>query len=152
MPDGTQVTWKCQKPLRANHDASLRFSVTDAEGKPVALEPYMGMLSHAAVLRSDNAVFSHLHPSGNFSMAAQMFFANKMAPKANTGMSDMPDMPDMANMPGMDHSMHQMPSADAVSEIELPYEFPVPGNYRIWVQFKIGEQVVTGVFDAQVGS
>jgi len=152
MPDGTQVTWKCQKPLRANHDASLRFSVTDAEGHPVALEPYMGMLSHAAVLRSDNAVFSHLHPSGNFSMAAQMFFAKKMAPNENTGMGDMADMPDMANMPGMDHSMHHLHSADAVSEIDLPYEFPAPGNYRIWVQFKIGEQVVTGVFDAQVGS
>ncbi len=146
MPDGTQVTWKCQKPLRANHDASLRFSVSDAAGKPVALEPYMGMLSHAAVLRSDNAVFSHLHPSGNFSMAAQMFFESK------AGTNEDAAMPDMANMPGMDHGMHHMHSSEAVSEIDLPYEFPAPGNYRIWVQFKIDERVVTGVFDAQVGS
>ena len=145
MPDGTQVTWKCQKPLRANHDASLRFSVTDSTGKPVALEPYMGMLSHAAVLRSDNAVFSHLHPSGNFSMAAQMFFASKAGTNADT------DMAGMANMPGMDHSMHHMHSS-AVSEIDLPYEFPAPGNYRVWVQFKIDDRVITGVFDAQVGS
>lgn len=143
-PDGTQVTWKCEKPLHVNRDASLRFSVSDAAGQPISLEPYMGMLSHAAVLRSDNAVFSHLHPSGNFSMAAQMFFAEKRAKDEKA---------DMADMPGMDHSMHHhMHSANAVSEVYLPYEFPAPGNYRIWVQFKIGEKVVTGVFDAQVGS
>src|SRR5262249_18789950 len=130
--------------------ASLRFSVTDASGKPIALEPYMGMLSHAAVLRTDNSVFSHLHPSGNYSMAAQMFFASK-ANANDSGMPDMADMPDMPNMPGMNHSMHHMPSS-AVSEIDLPYEFPTPGNYRIWVQFKIEDKVVTGVFDAQVGS
>jgi len=152
MADGTQVTWKCQKPLRANRDASLRFSVTDAAGRPIALAPYMGMLSHAAVLRSDNAVFSHLHPSGNYSMAAQMFFANKTATNQDAGMSEMPGMADMPNMPGMNHSMHHMHSENAVSEIDLPYEFPAPGNYRIWVQFKIDERVITGVFDAQVGS
>jgi hypothetical protein len=34
----------------------------------------------------------------------------------------------------------------------LPYQFPAPGNYRIWVQFKNGDRVLTAVFDAQVGS
>ena len=39
----------------------------------------MGMTSHAAVLRSDGRVFAHLHPAGNFSMAAQMIFNAKLA-------------------------------------------------------------------------
>jgi hypothetical protein len=146
LPDGTQIVWQSHPPLRANQDASLRFTVIDTNGTQVALEPYMGMLCHAAVLRDDNSVFAHLHPSGNFSMAAQTFFANKTAPSADTAMSD------MANMPGMDHSMHHMHMSTTESTVSLPYQFPTPGNYRIWVQFKTGDRVLTGVFDAQVGS
>jgi hypothetical protein len=149
LPDGAQIIWQPHAPLRINQDASLRFSVADSTGAPMALEPYMGMLSHAAVLRSDGAVFAHLHPSGNFSMAAQTFFAGKSAPKANAAMGDMPGM----DMPGMDHSkMHHAQTSSANSTIDLPYQFPAPGNYRIWVQFKTGERVLTAVFDAQVGS
>lgn len=149
LPDGGQVEWKCEKPLRTKRDASLRFAVTDSSGNPVELEPYMGMLCHAAVLRSDGTVFAHLHPSGNFSMAAQMFFADKMT-NSDTVMAGMGDM---ANMPGMDHSMmhmHHMQSGGSTSEVYLPYEFPVPGDYRIWAQFKTGGRVVTAVFDARV--
>jgi hypothetical protein len=152
LPDGEQVEWKCQKPLRAKRDASLRFSVTDAAGNPVELEPYMGMLCHAAVLRSDGSVFAHLHPSGNFSMAAQMFFADKMT-NSDAQMGGMGNMGDMANMPGMDHSMQQMhptQSGGAATEVYLVYEFPVPGDYRVWAQFKTGGRVVTAVFDAHV--
>lgn len=149
LPDGGQVEWKCQKPLRTKQDASLRFAVTDSAGNPAELEPYMGMLCHAAVLRSDNAVFAHLHPSGNFSMAAQMFFADKM-PSSDAGMGGMGSMGDMANMPGMEHMMHPMQSGGSTSEVYLPYEFPAPGSYRIWAQFKTGGRVVTAVFDAQV--
>jgi hypothetical protein len=82
-------------------------------------------------------------------MAAQMFFADKMT----NSEAAMPGMGDMANMPGMDHSMHHMhhiQSGDATSEVYLPYEFPEPGDYRIWVQFKMEGRVVTAVFDARV--
>jgi hypothetical protein len=141
LPGGEQITWQAHAPLHIHQDASLRFSVADAAGKPIALDPYMGMLSHAAVLRNDGAVFAHLHPSGNFSMAAQTFFAGKLAPKAEDG---------MANMPGMDHSMHHLHSGGAESSVYLPYEFPSPGDYRIWVQFKTGDRVLTAAFDAHV--
>jgi len=147
-PDGTQIIWQPHPPLRANQDAGLNFSVADANGAPVDLQPYMGMLSHAAALRSDNAVFAHLHPSGNFSMAAQMFFAGKTTPSNDTSMADMPGM---ENMPGMNHSMHSMHMGSAASTVSLPYQFPSPGNYRIWVQFKIADRILTAVFDTQVG-
>ena len=148
-PDGTQIIWQSHAPLRANQDAALNFSVTDVDGKPLDLQPYMGMLSHAAVLRTDNAVFAHLHPAGNFSMAAQTFFAKKTTHSNDTAMADMPGM---ANMPGMDHSMHHMHMNSGESTVSLPYQFPSPGNYRIWVQFKIADRVLTAVFDAQIGS
>jgi hypothetical protein len=41
-------------------------------------------------------------------------------------------------------------AAAVVSSLEIPYEFPEPGNYRIWVQFKQGNAVRTAVFEAQV--
>jgi hypothetical protein len=146
LPDGTQIIWQSHPPLRVNEDASLHFSVADTNGAPLELQPYMGMLCHAAVLRSDDAVFAHLHPSGNFSMAAQIFFDRKLAPQKDAGMADMP------NMPGMDHSMHHMHMGTPESSVSLPYQFPAPGKYRIWVQFKIADRVLTGMFDAQVGS
>jgi hypothetical protein len=105
----------------------------------------MGMLCHAAVLRNDGSIFAHLHPSGNFSMAAQSFFETKLAKE---GKSD----PARISIDGApDHAMHHHHSTAAVSSFYLPYEFPEPGNYRVWVQFKTNGRVLTGVFDATVG-
>jgi hypothetical protein len=144
LATGQRVVWKAHPQPRARRDARLQFEVLDASGNPAALEPYMGMMCHAAVLKSDNSVFAHLHPSGNFSMAAQNFFESKLAREARGATSD------SDKMPGMDHSM-MMPGQHANgSTISLPYEFPVPGDYRIWVQFKTAGQVLTAVFDTTV--
>jgi hypothetical protein len=146
LPDGSRVTWKSQNPLRIKQDASLKFEVTDSAGESVALEPYMGMLCHAAVLRSDGSIFAHLHPAGNFSMAAQSFFETKLANETRS------DSLASSSEASQDHMMHHHHSASAVSSVYLPYEFPEPGNYRIWVQFKINGRIVTAVFDATVNS
>ncbi len=129
---GGTLLWH-QEPLAANRETSLRFEARDPEGRPLPLEPYMGMLSHAVVTRDDGRVFVHLHPMGTISMAAQESFA------AKAGMAH-------AAMPGMDHARQ----APAPSTVSFPYEFPQPGRYRIWVQVKSGGQVRTGVFDAEV--
>ncbi|HEX4965665.1 MAG TPA: hypothetical protein VF173_32945 [Thermoanaerobaculia bacterium] len=133
LEGGGTMLWH-QEPLVANREATLRFEVRDAEGRPLPLEPYMGMLSHAVITRDDGKVFVHLHPMGTVSMAAQESFEKK------TGIVD-----PMAGMPGMDHAGH------AQGAVSFPYEFPQPGRYRIWVQVKSGGQVRTGVFDAAVG-
>ena len=151
LPGGTQVIWKAHPPLHAKQDAGLQFEVRDQVGQPADLQPYMGMMSHAAVLRSDDRVFAHLHPSGNYSMAAQMFFDAKMAKETGLSGSD----------GGMDHSMmmnhskmsHTMPhplAGDESSTISLPYEFPTPGDYRVWVQIKTDGQIMTAIFDTTV--
>jgi hypothetical protein len=146
VADGTLVIWRAEKPIRTGRDASLRFEVSDAAGKPAALEPYMGMLSHAAVLRKDGSVFSHLHPTGNYSMAAQSFFASKLAKELRGENDDAAVVEDHSMM----HHHHGGGSAEIVSSVYLPYEFPEPGEYRIWVQFKTAGRVLTAAFDAKV--
>lgn len=131
---GTMIWNRGAEPLVAGREVDLRFEVRDAAGKPAPLEPYMGMLSHAAIRRDDGAVFVHLHPVGSFSMAAQEVFAR--------GAATAP-----AAMGHSAHGMHRAPE----SAVSFPYEFPRPGRYRIWVQVRTGGAVRTGVFDVEVG-
>jgi hypothetical protein len=123
-----------REPLAANRETTLRFEVRGADGRPVHLELYMGMLSHAVVTRDDGQVFVHLHPAGSINMAAQQAFERM----AGTGAA------------AMNHSAHAGHGTPSV--VSFPYEFPQPGRYRLWVQVKSGGKVETGVFDAEVGS
>jgi len=41
--------------IRAGQDLNLDFALRDRDGRPVEIEPYMGMLGHAAVRRSDGS-------------------------------------------------------------------------------------------------
>ena len=138
LEDGGTMVWKREEPLRAGREAELRFQVLGADGRSAPLEPYMGMMSHAVIVRDnrkdDGQVFVHLHPMGTVSMAAQLAFAAKE--KEEEGKAVPVTMPAMS-------------SGDTVS---FPYEFPKPGHYRLWVQVKTGGKVQTGVFDAEVGN
>jgi len=88
-----------------------------------------------------------LHPAGNYSMAAQMLFDARKA--AETGVTNPADpMPGMMMGGSMMMMGHPMGGS---SDISIPYEFPSPGDYRVWVQFKIKGQVMTAIFDATVG-
>lgn len=141
--DGLQIVWKSHPSLRVRRDAGMQFEVRDAAGQPVPLEPYMGMISHAAVMRADGSVFAHLHPAGNFSMAAQTFFEAKVAKESLEG----------ATVPAaIDHSKmhHGAAAASGPSSFYLPYEFPSAGDYHVWIQFKTGGQVHTARFEATV--
>ena len=142
LEDGGVVVWeRGAAPLVAGREADLRFTVRNAAGKPAPLEPYMGMMSHAAIRRDDGSVFVHLHPVGSFSMASQEVFARD--PALGTAAAS------MAKMAAMDHSAHGMSHAPE-SSVSFPYEFPRPGRYRLWVQVRTGGRVETGVFDAEV--
>ena len=135
--EGTLMHWH-QAPLEAGRETDLRFEIRSKDGHPIPLEPYMGMISHAAVTRDDGKVFVHLHPMGSVNMAAQQVFETKIAPEAT---------PAPAGMAEMDHSAH---AGHGPSVVSFPYEFPEPGRYRIWVQVKTGGKVLTGVFDTEV--
>ena len=84
----------------------------------------MGMLGHVAVTNTDGSVFAHLHPSGSISMAALRKFESADA-----------------------HAEHRAVSGN---EVSIPYAFPKPGRYRLWIQMKRAGHVVTGAFDVEV--
>jgi hypothetical protein len=128
LPGGGRMIWDEAGPLVARRPTLFRFRVEDRDGRPATdLEPYMGMLGHAAFLRRDFGVFAHVHPTGSVPMAALEL----------TGTAHQ-------------HLGHEGPPA-LPSEVSFPYGLPTDGDYRIFVQVKRAGQVQTGVFDAHVG-
>lgn len=149
--DGGRMIWdRGSTPLKSGTPLSFKFEVRDKDGKPANdMEPYMGMATHAEIIRSDASVFAHVHPAGSASMAAldlaQMGGAASPQPSQQDAMagSRSVDMPGM-NMSSMDSSGHVSP------DISFPYGFPKPGLYRIFVQIKRAGRIETAVFDATV--
>jgi hypothetical protein len=150
LADGSTMIWErdSNAQLMAGRPETLRFLVKAPDGEPVALEPYMGMLGHAVVMRDDGAVFVHVHPVGTVSMASQQAFAQLMTKGATNH---------QGHREVMDHSAHARASeqstnatSDTRNVVSFPYSFPKPGHYRLWVQVKRGGRVMTGVYDANV--
>ena len=137
LPSGRTVRWEREGALAHDRETTLRFSVTEADGTPSALEPYMGMSGHAAVLRPDGSVFVHLHPAGSINLTAQARFA---AADAADGGYDAAPAPAMRM-----HAADEPPST-----VTFPFVFPRPGAWRIVVQVKIGGEVETAAFDVEV--
>ncbi len=136
LGDGSRLMWASgDQPPVAGQEFELAFSVRDAAGRPVTVEPYMGMAAHVVVVSRDGSVCAHLHPAGSISMAALQKFA---------GSSEGADM----SMPPSDpHAGHTM---SLPGDVSIPYAFPKAGDYRVWVQVKRGGEIHTAAFDAQV--
>jgi len=117
----------------------FEFQLVDARGNaPADVALYMGMLGHAAFVKTDGAVFAHIHPTGTVAMAAFMM-AN---PQAHAGAGGHEGM----KMPGMEMTHGALPNT-----VSFPYGCPAAGRYRIFVQMKHGNTIETGGFDAVVG-
>ena len=136
---GGRMIWERDpQPLRAGVPLILRFRVTDRAGNPAQdLEPYMGMAAHAAIVRSDGSVFAHVHPTGSVPMAS-FELAQASLPGDFGGGA-------LATM-----KMPQMLQEKIAPEISIPYGFPKPGFYRVFVQVRRAGQIETAVFDAEV--
>jgi hypothetical protein len=127
LSDGATIVWDADaSPVMAGADQTLTFSVHDAAGAVLEVEPYMGMAAHVIVASHDHEVFAHLHPAGSVSMAALQKF---------TGAGADP------------HAGH---TATIDSRVAVPYAFPRAGRYRVWVQVKRAGRVETGAFDIDV--
>ena len=152
LSDGYRMTWLREPGLNRGPATKLHFGIRDAAGGPAKLEPYMGMLGHAAVRRVDGAVFAHIHPAGTISMASQQLFALRAEGKAPLDISGLSEEP-VCKLPSVEDSqaMWLKRGVDTPeNEVSFPYEFPQPGLYRVWVQVKVKGVVLTGAFDALI--
>jgi hypothetical protein len=146
LPDGYTMVWSKPSALVARQPEDFTFTLLDRTGHPAQdTQLYMGMLGHAAFVKTDGTVFAHIHPSGTVAMAALMMAQDEnSASSGSSTTNSMPEM-DMSRMPGMAMSGNHLPAS-----VSFPYGFPTPGPYRIFVQMKHGETIETGIFDANV--
>ena len=165
LPSGRTVRWEEDGRIGADDEITLRFSVAEPDGSPSALAPYMGMRSHAAVLRDDGSVFVHLHPAGSINLTAQMRFAAAEGAGAGREPAGGNDPPVRAGgqaaraaaggrhgtSPGGAHAAADQAASPPTNAVTFPFVFPEPGAYRIFVQVKIGAEVETAAFDVEVG-
>jgi hypothetical protein len=132
-------------PLEEDRDTQLRCLVRELSGEIVTLQSYMGMGGHLIVRRDDGSVFTHLHPSGSYSMTAQQLFELRDEGKAPLKVGAPKGEP-ICRIPA--------PGDGPVAHMEVtfPYAFPKAGAYRVWAQVKIGNVIHTGVFDFNVAT
>jgi len=111
------------------------------------------MRGHLALRRDDGSVFTHLHPGGSASMAAIQLSVlraeGKIVLDANFGKDDPKcQLPELS---AKEQQWLQGRSSDPAT-VSFPYAFPKPGRYRLWVQVKVKNEVLTGVYDLDVKS
>ncbi len=129
---GTIARADADVPLVARRTAVLRFTVADADSRPMTdLEPYMGMPAHAVIVKRDWSVFAHVHSGGSVPMPT-LAMAHPIGGTTS-----------------LDHSMH---GGGIGPEVSFPFGFPSPGGYRIYVQVKRHGVVQTAVFDVEVSA
>jgi hypothetical protein len=136
------MVWKSPVQIVAGAPHNLEFELLDGNSRPATDEGlYMGMLGHAAVVKTDGSVFAHIHPNGSMAMAAFMM-ANPQMPIHDSRTAD----------PNAGMNMAEMPRtrANLPAVVGFPYGFPSAGHYRIFVQMKHSHTIETGVFDADV--
>jgi hypothetical protein len=123
-----ELRWIGTDTAKVNQEVEFGVEAVDPNGRPVQLEPYMGMGGHAVVERRDGNVFVHLHPLGTISMAAQhaVVETSRAAPTA--------------------HSLR----SPIGNRVTFPYAFPQPGRYRVWIQVRTTLAVMTNAFDVTV--
>lgn len=148
LPSGRVVRREQGGRIGVDEEVTLRFLVTEPDGSPSVLEPYMGMRSHAAVLRDDGAVFVHLHPSGSINLTAQRRFTE--AEGVDAGREPVAEHAPAGTADG-GHDRTAPAAPRPIGAVTFPFVFPEPGAYRIVVQVKIRAAVETAAFDVEVG-
>src|SRR5439155_24110414 len=140
--DGFTIAWTGgDAAIIANRERDLRFVVRDPAGRMAELQPSLGMLAHAVIMRDDGSVFIHLHPMGTVSPVLQRVFTLRdRGDTTATGRVRLDTLGAAASPVGMQMS----------GELSFPYAFPRAGHYLLLVQVKLGGRVRTATFTADV--
>jgi hypothetical protein len=122
LSDGTRMAITIEGTPVVGRDVVFHAHLSNADGTTATLLPWLGMAGHAMLLRTDGAVFMHLHPSGTASMAAQDRLARREA--GDTALHGDAQPMDMS-------AMHTAP---VPGDVRFPVAFPSAGAYRVFVQ------------------
>lgn len=106
--------------------ATLQYTISK-EGKPVTdMVPYLGAPMHLAIVKNDLSEFMHTH--------GEVHPPGYIAPTS------------------LKNHVHTPPPAQFGPVVEAHVEFPSPGTYTVFGEFKRGEEVVTTRFTLRVES
>ncbi|EON76551.1 hypothetical protein ADIS_3001 [Lunatimonas lonarensis] len=171
LGDGYEAIWESNVDrYEARRLHELTFALFDPHGEAAVLQPYLGMMGHAVVMKHDGSVYIHLHPTGNYSMGAQEAMVNRFKtrkqgytgiPSGITFMDSIDSVIDWLDampeterdsllMGEMVHPVITDGEHETHQIVRFPYAFPEPGSYRVWVQVKIDGRVRQAAFDVEV--
>ena len=116
--DGYQVSLNLDESVITGHDHDLSVSVQQSDGQPTILDDYLGAPMHLAVIKDDWSQFLHTHPE------------NDSHPHANLPIELLP----RALAHGEEEA--ESPAIIDSTDINFHVNFPTPGFYRAFVQFR----------------
>lgn len=131
--DGATVTLDTDRTIRSGRSTHLAFDLKDERtGRPIRPADWLDMPGHLIVFSEDTGTFIHGH-------------GHRMTPGGGGGME---------LGAGGAHGGHgggaMLPAPGQPGGVGFEINFPHPGRYRLFAQFKRGEDIVTVPFNVQV--
>jgi hypothetical protein len=120
--DGYTVTLERTPRIRALRPTFIKATVTDPQGRPAQFTPYYGAIAHAIFFRSGSLDYFHTHVCGANTPGCTSVVAN-------------------TNLTG---------EATGDGKLTIGVLLPVPGTWRLFLQFKSEGKVVTAPFTLKV--
>jgi hypothetical protein len=122
--DGYHIDMQGHPALHAIQAQFINVDVTDAQGRKVTFVPWFGALAHAIFFHQGSLDYFHTHVCA----AGATNCSSVLGATRVTG------------------------SATAPGKVRLGVLLPVPGAWRLFLQMKLGGQVVTAPYTLDVGS
>jgi hypothetical protein len=121
--DGYRFTLRGASHLKAIQPAFVKVDVTDPQGRPAKFTPYYGALAHAIFFRRGSLDYFHTHVCTPGATGC----TSVLGPTKVTGTSTKP------------------------GKLSVGVLVPVPGIWRLFLQVKVGDRVLTAPFTLKVG-
>lgn len=120
--DGYRVSLGTRPRLRAIQAGRFEVTVRDAQGRPVHFHPWYGALAHAIFFQKGSLAYFHTHVCGASTPGCTSILGN-------------PRLASNETRPG---------------QLNIGVLLPAPGTWRLFLQVKPGDRVITAPFTLRV--